>query len=286
MKPDTLASHTFDIPSGPMHCLERPGSGTPLVLLHSLSGNALLFSGLLKADAAPGRRILIPDMRGRGRTPVGQTDMSLDAACADIGALLDHFDLATAVVVGHSYGGLTALRFGATYPERVEKLVLLDAAAQMHPAAPGLALITAGRLDQIFPSRALYLTMIQATPFVDVYHEEMSKFFNEDIMDVALGACTTRARFATVAAAIYQISSRSPAAWLEDCHAVKAPTLVVRADRPYFMSLPMMTGSDVENTVRAIPNARGTTARGNHLSMLYGRGAEDITDALEGFLVP
>ena len=284
MNIDALPSHLITVPGSRLHCVERPGSGTPILLLHSLSGNTRLFAGLLAADIAPGRRLLLLDMRGRGRTPVGRSDMSLGDACADIEALLAHFGVERAILAGHSYGGLTALHFSAHHAERVERLLLFDAAARMHPAASTLATLTATRLDQVYPSRALYLESVRRAPFVDAYHPEMEAFFNEDVMDLALGACISRARFLTVAAAMHHISSRRIAAWQHDAQAIQAPTLLVHADRPYLMGVPMMTDWDAADTVGRIRDAQGVLARGNHFSMLFGDGAEDIRQAMERFL--
>lgn len=255
-----------------------------MLLLHSLSGNTRLFTGLLTASLAEGRTILIPDMRGRGRTPVGGGSISLDEAVADIDALLRHFGLKKIVLAGHSYGGLTALHYSAQRPSRVEKLILLDAAAQMHPAAPWMAALTAMRLDHVYASKEVYRTCARAAPFVDAYHPAMAAFFDEDMADFALGACLSRARSMTVAAAIHHITAHGEAGWLADARAVRAPTLLVHARRPYFMGLPMLTEADMDATLRLMPDARSARAAGNHFSMLYGEGAVDVRRAVDSFL--
>ena len=122
-----------------VHCLDYGADGPPVLLLHSLSGNTRLFDGLIGAGLAQACRVLVPDLRGRGRSDMPLTGYSLDAGCSDILSLLDHFGLDRIALCGHSFGGLLALYFAAHYPERVTHLAMLDAAVQMpgHAAHDG-----------------------------------------------------------------------------------------------------------------------------------------------------
>jgi esterase len=103
------------------------GQGPPLVMLHGL------FVGSLAAwyfGAGPrlGRthRVLMYDARGHGLTTRAPSGYDLGSLCADLGALLPEAGEGPAVLVGHSYGALTALRFTLAHPERVARLLLVD----------------------------------------------------------------------------------------------------------------------------------------------------------------
>jgi len=93
------------------------GDGPPLLLLHGFGGAAWNFSEL--APLLAGRRLLIPDLPGHGRSdPLPAPSMS---AFADVvAALLD----GPVGVVGHSMGGVVALRLAERHPHLVRGLVL------------------------------------------------------------------------------------------------------------------------------------------------------------------
>ncbi|HEV7656452.1 MAG TPA: alpha/beta hydrolase [Mycobacteriales bacterium] len=91
------------------------------------------------ARLAGERRVLLPDLRGCGRStrglPVGA--YSWPAAAADLLALLDGYGLARVDVLGFSVGGALAQRLAAAAPDRVRRLVL--ASASIGPAADAYA---------------------------------------------------------------------------------------------------------------------------------------------------
>ncbi len=104
------------------------GAGPPLAMLHGL------FVGSLAAwyfGAAPRlsrtHRVLMYDARGHGLTSRAPSGYDLASLAGDLGALLPEAGPGPAVLVGHSYGALTALRFALDHPERVARLLLLDA---------------------------------------------------------------------------------------------------------------------------------------------------------------
>lgn len=97
--------------------LYEGGDGPPLLLLHGFGGAAWNFTGL--AAALPGRRLVIPDLPGHGGSePLPAVRMS---AFADVvGALLTK----PTPVLGHSLGGVVALRLAERRPDLVTGVVL------------------------------------------------------------------------------------------------------------------------------------------------------------------
>jgi len=91
---------------------------------------------------ARGCRVIAVDLAGFGDSdPIAGGDV-FDEHVATIGGLMDGLDLAEAVVVGHSMGGLVGIRFTCEYPDRVAALALVDAGGS--PIGPKrLALILA-----------------------------------------------------------------------------------------------------------------------------------------------
>lgn len=107
----------------------------PVVLLHGLGADALYWTGTILSLRRAGRTVLALDAPGSGGsgTPTSPQGFSLPARVAAVEALstalrLDRFDL-----VGHSLGGATAGLFSLAHPERVGRLVLVDAAGFTAP---------------------------------------------------------------------------------------------------------------------------------------------------------
>ncbi len=116
-------------------------AGRPVVLLHGLGADALYWTRTILALRSSGRTVLALDAPGSGRsgTPKSPAGFSLPARVAAVEGLatalrLDRFDL-----VGHSLGGATAGLFALAHPDRVGRLVLVDAAGFTHASEAELA---------------------------------------------------------------------------------------------------------------------------------------------------
>ncbi|WUH96049.1 alpha/beta hydrolase [Streptomyces sp. NBC_00433] len=81
-------------------------------------------------DAAPGHRVVTPDLRGYGGTQVVPGTTPLSTFAGDLAALLDHLGVRRAVLCGLSMGGQIVLEFHRLFPDRVAGLVLADTFAQ------------------------------------------------------------------------------------------------------------------------------------------------------------
>lgn len=106
-------------------------SARPLVLVHGLTGFRDDFRERLPALAALGRTIIY-DHRGHGDSSnTGDADSySFGQLTADLDGLLEALDVRQCDLLGHSVGGMIALRFALAHPGRVASLVLMDTAAR------------------------------------------------------------------------------------------------------------------------------------------------------------
>ncbi|HKB93479.1 MAG TPA: alpha/beta fold hydrolase [Gaiellaceae bacterium] len=103
------------------------GSGPPLALVHGLGGAAS--NWLLTAPAlASRRRVIVPELPGHGGSGRLEPGASLDAFAESALAVLEVEDALPAPWVGHSFGGLVALRVAALRPQAVTGIVLAGAA--------------------------------------------------------------------------------------------------------------------------------------------------------------
>lgn len=110
--------------------VQRLGSGPPVVLIHGLViGNLATWFFGVAPRLAHRRAVLLYDQRGHGLSAPAESGFDLATSSADLGSVLDAVDgfPDPVDVVGHSYGGAVALRFAIDQPDRVRRLVVLDA---------------------------------------------------------------------------------------------------------------------------------------------------------------
>jgi pimeloyl-ACP methyl ester carboxylesterase len=104
---------------------EREGHGPPLVLLHGFFGSSGDWVHLFdRAALARERTLLVPDLRGHGRTTNPAGIITHRQCALDVFALLDQLGIERFKAVGMSFGGNALLHMATQQPERVEAMVL------------------------------------------------------------------------------------------------------------------------------------------------------------------
>jgi pimeloyl-ACP methyl ester carboxylesterase len=108
--------------------VREAGQGRPLVLIHGFSVSHLEFRRAFDM-LADGARVVALDLPGHGESEA-PTDYpyTYEAFADSVCALMSALGLSRATVLGHSMGGGVALRLAAAVPDRVERLILCDAA--------------------------------------------------------------------------------------------------------------------------------------------------------------
>lgn len=122
------------------HYLDWSGDGPPLLMLHGFTGHAHTWDHTAEALSG-GYHVLALDQRGHGDTEWAST-YGTRAMVEDVRRLLDALHLDRVTLMGLSMGGNVAYLFAAAYPERVERLVILDIGPVVAPE--GLARIAGG----------------------------------------------------------------------------------------------------------------------------------------------
>ncbi|WP_338888122.1 alpha/beta fold hydrolase [Rhodococcus sovatensis] len=101
------------------------GDGPPVVLVHGLLGSHESWAGQIERLSAK-YRVIAPDLFGHGISDKPSGDYSLSSHSATIRDLLDHLDIASTPMVGHSLGGGIVMQAVYLFPERVERLALVS----------------------------------------------------------------------------------------------------------------------------------------------------------------
>lgn len=194
------------------------GSGPPVVLLHANLHDHHDYDAVVPALARH-HHVVAVDWPGCGDAPVPDRPDALTAAVlADaLEDLVAHLDLAPAVVVGNSVGGLVAARLAITHPERVRGAVLVQ---------------TAGFLPMNAGVRAFCRTM--GTPavlrrvlplFARSYMRPQSAL-DREILDRVVARAKTEEGVA-MAAALWRSFSADESMLRDRADDLTAPTLIV-----------------------------------------------------------
>src|SRR5581483_1324293 len=103
---------------------ERYGQGHPLIILHGLFGSSENWRTLSKAFAQS-FTVFALDQRNHGRSPHSEV-FTYQAMTDDVREFMIQQGLTSAYVLGHSMGGKVAMQFALTYPDLIDKLIVVD----------------------------------------------------------------------------------------------------------------------------------------------------------------
>ena len=99
------------------------GAGPPLLLVHGLMISGEMFAPVLDHFAAR-HRVIVPDLRGHGRSRHLPPPYTVERMAGDLADLLDHLGIDTVDALGYSHGGAVAQQFVLDHPGRCRRLVL------------------------------------------------------------------------------------------------------------------------------------------------------------------
>jgi pimeloyl-ACP methyl ester carboxylesterase len=246
------------------------GKGREILCIHGITANSRFWDCLALA-LAPHHRVIAMDLRGRGLSDKPPTGYSIKHHCRDIAALMDDQGLERPVVMGHSLGAFISLVFAAQYPERVDRLILVDGGGKL--SEDQMAKVFAGikpsldRLGQVFPSVETYLSLMKQAPYLQPWNSYMETYFRYEIEEVQ-GGVRSRVHPNHVeeeAKNLKEVDSR------EFYKKVKGPTLILRATKGMLAEDDLLLPENVvEQMVREIPNAKRVDVEGaNHYSILF-----------------
>ena len=209
---------------------EWPGNAPATLLLHGIGNYGRYWDFF--ADAVAARlRLIAPDARGHGESGRPAQAYAPQEFVTDAVAIMDAVALQRAVVVGHSMGGTHAIRLASAHPDRVTKLVVVDAGPEPLPEgaerARRLSLERPERFE--YAEEALkYLRRTSPGYPEDVYANRMRWLFREDAGDLVW-------RSSRDALASIMSGARRDDLW-DTLRAIGCPTLIVRGTRSNVLS--------------------------------------------------
>lgn len=115
-----------------LHYNEAGEADAPaMICLHGLLGSSRNWRGAARFLSEHFRMITV-DARNHGES-FHTTTITFDDMVQDLQELMDHLGLDTATLVSHSMGGKVAMLFACRYPERVDRLFVVDTAPKDYP---------------------------------------------------------------------------------------------------------------------------------------------------------
>ncbi|MFX0071299.1 MAG: alpha/beta fold hydrolase [Candidatus Hermodarchaeota archaeon] len=116
-------------------CYDIHGEGDPVILIHGFSDRKEHWRAQL-GDLSNHFKVIRLDNRTAGKSDRPEGEYSMKVFASDVAGLMDHLKIEKAHIIGHSLGGMIAQNFAILYPNRVNKMVLINTLAGMTP--PGV----------------------------------------------------------------------------------------------------------------------------------------------------
>ena len=246
------------------------GKGKQILCIHGLTANSRFWDCLASA-LSPHHRVIAMDLRGRGLSDKPPTGYSIEHHCKDVLSLIDDLGLKRPVLMGHSLGAFISLVFSAKYPQRVDRLILVDGGGKLTKTQ--MAKVFAGikpsldRLGKTFPSFEYYISQMKQAPYLQPWNSYMETYFHYEVEKVK-GGLRSRVHPKHIeeeAKNLGKVDSR------QFYKKVTSPTLILRATKGMLADDDLLLPEDVaERMVRQIPKAKRVDLEGtNHYSILF-----------------
>jgi pimeloyl-ACP methyl ester carboxylesterase len=269
------------------HYVQWGERGSPIICVHGITANAFCFQALAD-ELATEHRVIAYDLRGRGDSDKPESGYSIPIHAADLVELIDALELDRPVIIGHSLGAMIALHFAAHHPDKLSKLVLIDAGGHLPWNTPEKqpAWLTAsiGRLGTPVASYEEYIQRLKAAPFLGPYwNEYLDIYFAHDVY---------HQRDATVVSKGYPAGVREDQLHIYEAFKpgqlwprVQVPVLLLRAGQGLFTSDDqLLTEAMAEAIQQGIPNCHYINyPELNHYTIIFIVG-DGVTRDIRNFL--
>jgi pimeloyl-ACP methyl ester carboxylesterase len=110
-----------------MDVVPKNANGKTVLLLHGKNFCGAYWEPTIRALESRGYRVIVPDQIGFGKSSKPEHfQFTFQELATDTKGMLDSLHIDKVSVVGHSIGGMLATRFALMFPDRVERLVLVN----------------------------------------------------------------------------------------------------------------------------------------------------------------
>jgi pimeloyl-ACP methyl ester carboxylesterase len=110
---------------------KKSGQGPPLIILHGLFGMLDNWQSISR-ELSPDFEVWLVDQRNHGRSPHADTH-SYDDLADDLMQFIAGHEIVNPLIIGHSMGGKTVMRFAQKYPELACGIMVVDMGVKQYP---------------------------------------------------------------------------------------------------------------------------------------------------------
>ena len=122
----------FAIINGIRICYDIKGEGDSVILIHGFSDRKEHWRAQVGA-LSQHFKVIRMDNRGAGKSDRPEGEYTMELYASDIAGLMDYLGIDRSHIIGHSLGGMIAQNFAILYPEKVEKLILINTIPGLKP---------------------------------------------------------------------------------------------------------------------------------------------------------
>lgn len=255
------------------HYVKWGTQGPPIVCVHGLTANAFFFQAVAD-DLAHDHQVYAYDLRGRGDSDKPEKGYSVPIHAEDLAQLLDAWGLERPIIIGHSLGALIALYFAAHYPNKLSKLILVDAGAPLPwntpEEQPAWLTASISRLGNSVPSFEEYIQRLKLAPFLGPYWNKYTDiYFEHDVKRSSDGSVASKCyREGVIEEGRRYSEARPEEQWAN----VQVPTLLLRAGQGMFSDndqlLPQAAVAAARRSIKDCRFVNYPTL--NHYTILFG----------------
>lgn len=202
-----------------------PSAGRAALLIHGLTASSREFLGMGPALATQGWYAVAPDLRGRGLSSKPPYGYSISIHAADLLTLWDGLKLGPVTLIGHSLGAVIAMYIAALYPDRVSRVVMIDAGGKIPDDSAQAIAASVNRLGATYPSLDAYLGLMRQLPVVQ-WNDLWEAYFRYDAEQLPDGTVRSRVPKHAIDEEAFALGAARTEALPPF---VKQPTLLLRA---------------------------------------------------------
>ncbi|MEG5139030.1 MULTISPECIES: alpha/beta fold hydrolase [unclassified Microcoleus] len=234
-----------------LHCVSQ-GEGELVILLHGFPEFWYSWRHQIPALARH-FKVVVPDLRGYNDSDKPTTGYDLDTLSADIRGLIDRLGYTKAHIVGHDCGGAIAWHLAQKFPEKLNRLAILNA-----PHPQRFVQEMASNFDQL--RRSWHILAFQVPGIPEWLIRQNLKDFVQNIFQ---GQAIRKGAFSAEETKIYQTALEKPGVlaaamnyyqqmfhpqrlwhWGQKLEPVTVPTLVLWGEEDAFLSHKLVEGLD------------------------------------------
>ena len=210
-------------PDGTAYEMTGPTAGPVLVMIHGLGLNRACWQWTIPA-LSNRYRVLSYDLYGHGQSAPPPETPSLSLFSKQLGRLLDHCGIGSAIPIGFSLGGMIARRFAQDAPDRTTALVILHSPHKRSPEAQSAILKRVEQARHAGPQSTVEAAFQRW--FTDEYRHG-----TPDMMETVRGWVT--ANDVNIYHTIYRVLAEGIDEIVSPSPAITCPALVITADKDY-----------------------------------------------------